>query len=91
MNKSITMNWDSIQANGKMRKGKKGGAFVSRNANYQVVRNTNRPKKIERPEISLEKTESEIKEKDGAFFFSGRVKGKFARLEISASLAEKLK
>lgn len=90
MKQNITMNWDSIQANGKMRKGKKGGAFISRNANYQVIRNTNRPKKIERPEISLEKTKSEIKEKDGAFFFSGRVNGRFARLEISESLAKKL-
>lgn len=87
------MNWDSISANGKMKKGKLGGQFVSRNSPYRQSMGNKiaKAEKINRGKIDLEKTDCEIKkDKEGKVYFSGRVKGKFARLEISESLAEKL-
>lgn len=87
------MNWDMIAANGKMRKGKKGGRFVSRNSNYsqQVPARDAKPKlEQNRPALVIQDVPV-TKNKDGSASFQTRINGKFGKkMTISASLAEKL-
>lgn len=95
----ITMNWDNIEANGKMRKGRKGGKFVSRMTGRTADGTKPESKlhhKLRRKfsvKVQLEKgPDYEIKEaKDGTFFYQPRVNGKFGpRQVISEKLAKSL-
>lgn len=95
MKKSITSDWSRIAFNGSVKKGKKGGKFISRmtgrDANGHGLVKAGKEPSAPRT-INLQKTEESIKmDKNGGFFFQSRKGGKFGKkMEISASLAAKL-
>lgn len=91
----ITMNWDELAASAGTKRGRKGSKFRSlltgRTADGDkrvctIRRKFSEPCKLEKgPEF-------EVKESKGVFYYQPRIGGKFGkRVEISASLAEKLK
>ena len=93
----ITMDWDKMRANGETKKSRKGSKFVSRvtgrDANGLRPSTVGKVRGLKFSETcKLEKTNETVKQaKDGSFFFQSRIGGKFGkRMEISASLAEKL-
>lgn len=98
MKSKITSDWDKLAFNGAIKKGRKGGKFVSRLTGRTVT--GERPSTAGRvrglafsAKCNLEKT-TEIpiqKTKEGQFYYQARIGGKFGkRMTISESLAEKL-
>lgn len=96
--KSISMDWDRVAFAGGVKKGKKGGPFVSRvtgrDANGLRPSTSGKVRGLQFHErCKLEKT-SEIpvqKSKEGIFYYQARIGGRFGkRVEISESLARKL-
>jgi hypothetical protein len=98
MKSKITSDWDKLAFNGAIKKGRKGGKFISRLTGRTVtgerpstagkVRGLafTAPCKLEKTgEIPVQKT------KEGKFYYQARIGGKFGkRMEISESLAMKL-
>jgi hypothetical protein len=95
MSKSITMDWDGLAQRGGTKKGKKGGAFVSR-LTGRTAAEKKKSDSIRRsfaPSLNYEEKKApQIKEtKDGKFYFQINTgKGFGPKMEISASLAAKL-
>lgn len=92
------MDWDRVAFAGGIKKGKKGGPFISRmtGRTAEGARPSTAGKVLGlsfHEKCKLEKT-AEIpvqKTKEGKFYFQARKAGKFGkRMEISASLAAKL-
>lgn len=98
MKQKITSDWDKLAFNGAVKKSKgKYIPFISRNSPYKANNAETRAEKLarqirERKEEKAEENNPEIFQgKDGRFYYQPRIGGKFGkRVEISASLAEKL-
>jgi hypothetical protein len=95
MKNTITMDWDGLAQRGGTKKGKKGGAFVSR-LTGRTAAEKKKSDSIRRsfsPTLKYEEKKAPaIKEtKDGKFYFQINTgKGFGPKMEISASLAAKL-
>lgn len=99
MNQKITSDWDKLAFNGAVKKKKgKYTPFISRNSPYKANNTESRAERLAkqiREKKSQKDNSPEIKicrDSKGNYYYQPRIGGKFGkRVEISASLAEKLK
>lgn len=100
MNQKITSDWDKLAFNGAVSKKKgKYTPFISRKSPYASNNTESRADRLAR-EIANKKKEREkesnnggaiVRDSKGRYYYQPRINGRFGkRVEISASLAEKL-